>query len=98
MKIKPLKIRFTKDIEEWKAENPESFIDNGYPQPTPIGKGVSSGQALLELRKKQSTSFAVDKEQEQQREVLFTMMSKISELENENKMLRGKLADIKKLL
>ena len=28
----------------------------------PNGKGVSSGEALQELRKKQSTSFAVNKE------------------------------------
>jgi len=33
--IKPLKIKIAKDFEEWKKDNPQAFVDRGYPQPKP---------------------------------------------------------------
>ena len=56
----------------------------------PIGKGISSGEALRELRKKQSTSLAVSEEQEQQRKVLIDMIAKVDELNNEITKLKNK--------
>ena len=31
--IKPLEIQVADNIEHWKAQNPQSLVDTGYPQP-----------------------------------------------------------------
>ena len=31
--IKPLEIQVADNIEDWKADNPQSLVDTGYPQP-----------------------------------------------------------------
>tara|TARA_B110000858_G_C17722239_1_gene435830 strand:+ start:371 stop:700 length:330 start_codon:yes stop_codon:yes gene_type:complete len=43
----PLDIRVADNIEDWKADNPQAFIDTGYPQPG--SKGTSGHVDGMEI-------------------------------------------------
>ena len=47
IEIKPLEIQVADNIEDWKADNPESMIDTGYPFPK-MTKGTPMSEEMTE--------------------------------------------------